>query len=244
MADKSRPKKPSKTIAIFRGLLHCAECGCAITSEIQKGHQYYRCIKKRGVCSQGYVREEVLAEQITDVLQKVSLPSLWADNMLAKIESEREHDAQNGVAFAQNLKQEIEDLDKRLDKLLDTHLDGLIPKVEYAEKKQKILNHKIDVSEKLKDFEQKGNHRREPMRLFILDSKQAIIIASEENLEDKKNFLKKIGSNHLLDARTLLISAKKSWEILLSAWDFNSPATFTREARVPIFGLYSTLLPN
>ncbi|OGF94000.1 hypothetical protein A2Y47_02510 [Candidatus Giovannonibacteria bacterium RIFCSPLOWO2_12_43_8] len=242
MADKSRPKKPSKTIAIFRGLLHCAECGCAITSEIQKGHQYYRCIKKRGVCSQGYVREEVLAEQITDVLQKVSLPSLWADNMLAKIESEREHDAQNGVAFAQNLKQEIEDLDKRLDKLLDTHLDGLIPKVEYAEKKQKILNHKIDVSEKLKDFEQKGNHRREPMRLFILDSKQAIIIASEENLEDKKNFLKKIGSNHLLDARTLLISAKKSWEILLSAWDFNSPATFTREARVPIFGLYSTLL--
>src|SRR3989338_9194242 len=138
----------------------------------------------RGVCSQGYVREEVLAEQITDVLQKVSLPSLWADNMLAKIESEREHDAQNGVAFAQNLKQEIEDLDK----------------------------------------------------------KKAIIIASEENLEDKKNFLKKIGSNHLLDARTLLISAKKSWEILLSAWDFNSPATFTREARVPIFGLYSTML--
>ena len=108
------------------------------------------------------VREEVLAEQITDVLQKVSLPPLWADNMLAKIESEREQDAQNGVAFAQNLKQEIEDLDERLDKLLDTHLDGLIPKVEYAEKKQKILNRKIDVSEKLKDFEQKGNHRLEP----------------------------------------------------------------------------------
>src|SRR3989339_1354884 len=243
MADKSRPKKPSKTIAIFRGLLHCAECGCAITSEIQKGHQYYRCIKKRGVCSQGYVREEVLAEQITDVLQKVSLPSLWADNMLAQIESEREHDAQNGVAFAQNLKPEIEDLDKRLDKLLDTHLDGLIPKVEYAEKKQKILNHKIDVSEKLKDFEQKGNHRLEPMRLFILDSKQAGIIASGENFEDKKNFLKKIGSNPLLAKRALQFSPKKSWEILLNSWDSATPATFARASREPSFGLHTDWLP-
>ena len=242
MADKSRPKKPSKTIATFRGFLHCAECGCAITSEIQKGHQYYRCTKKRGVCSQGYVREEVLAEQISDVLQKVSLPPIWADNMLAKIDSEREQDAQNGVALAQNLKQEIEDLDERLDKLLDTHLDGLIPKVEYAEKKQKILNRKIDVSEKLKDFEQKGNHRLEPMRLFILDSKQAGIIASGENFEDKKNFLKKIGSNPLLAKRALQFSPKKSWEILLNSWDSASPATLTRASREPNFGLHTNWL--
>jgi hypothetical protein len=48
MADKSRPKKRSKTIATFRGLLNCAECGCAITSEIQKGHHYYRCTKCAG----------------------------------------------------------------------------------------------------------------------------------------------------------------------------------------------------
>ena len=103
------------------------------------------------------IKSKVMREVPPNLGQKVSLPPLWADNMLAKIESEREQDAQNCVALAQNLKQEIEDLDERLDKLLDTHLDGLIPKVEYAEKKQKILNHKIDVSEKLKDFEQKGN---------------------------------------------------------------------------------------
>jgi len=30
----------------FMGLLHCAECGCAITAEIQKGHTYYRCTKR------------------------------------------------------------------------------------------------------------------------------------------------------------------------------------------------------
>ena len=242
MARKSQPKKRHIAKPTLRGLLNCADCGCAITSETQKGHHYYHCTKKRGNCSQGYIREEFLVLQINDVLQKVSLPPSWADEMLAKLETEREQERQDGLIFAQNLKAQIEDLNIKIEKLLDAHIDGLILKDEYVLKKQKILNQKIELSDKLRDFEQKGNFWLEPMRLFILDSKQALIIASEENLEDKKNFLKKIGSNHLLDARTLLISAKKSWEILLSAWDFNSPATFTREARVPIFGLYSTLL--
>jgi len=86
----------------------------------------------------------------------------------------------------------------KIEKLLDAHIDGLILKDEYMLKKQKIFNQKIELSDKLRDFEQKGNFWLEPMRFFILDSKQAGIIASGENFEDKKNFLKKIGSNPLL----------------------------------------------
>jgi len=102
-------------------------------------------------------------------------------------------------------------------------------------KKQKILNQKIDLEEKLRDFEQKGNHWLEPMRQFILDSKQAVIIASEENLEDKKNFLKKIGSNPLLANRTLVFTPKKSWEILLNSGLPATPATSPRAKRAPNF---------
>jgi len=48
----------------FRGLLKCGECNCSITAETQKGHNYYRCTKKKLPCSQKYVREESLNEQI------------------------------------------------------------------------------------------------------------------------------------------------------------------------------------
>ncbi len=242
MANKSQPKKRHIAKPTLRGLLNCAECGCAITSEIQKGHHYYRCTKKRGNCSQKFIREESLIEQINDALQKVSLPPSWADEMLAKLETEREQERQDGNIFAQNLKVEIGNLNDKIEKLLDTHLDGLIPKDEYVVKKQKILNQKIELSEKLQDFEQKGNHWLEPMRLFILDSKQATITASKENLEDKKNFLKKIGSNPILSARTLSFSPKKSWEILLNSWDSEIPATLSRASRAPYFGLYSEWL--
>ena len=108
--------------------------------------------------------------------------------------------------------------------------------------KHKILNHKIEISEKLKDFEQKGNHRLEPMRLFISDSKQAGIIASGENFDDKKNFLKKIGSNPLLTQRVLHFSPKKSWKILLDSGDSATPTTSARVSGEPRFGILTDWL--
>jgi site-specific DNA recombinase len=152
LSDRSRPQKRKIKEFAFRGLLFCGECGCAITSETQKGHNYYRCTKKRGKCSQGYIREEVLADQINKQIQKVSLPPSWADKMIAELEKDKEQEAKDGAVFAQNLKSQIKGLEDKLDTLLDAHLDGTITKEEYTAKKQKILNQKIEISEKLKGF--------------------------------------------------------------------------------------------
>ena len=52
----------------FTGLLKCGECGSPITAQYAHGHggtyQYYRCTKKRGKCSQKYLRDNLLAEQL------------------------------------------------------------------------------------------------------------------------------------------------------------------------------------
>ena len=217
LSDRARPQKRKIKEFAFRGLLFCGECGCAITSETQKGHNYYRCTKKRGKCSQGYIREEVLADQINKQIQKVSLPPSWADKMIAELEKDKEQEAKDGAVFAQNLKSQIKGLEDKLDTLLDTHLDGTITKDEYTAKKQKILNQKIEISEKLKDFEQNGNHWLEPAKKFILDSKQAEIIALQKNLFEKKDFLKKIGSNRILRERELVFEPRGAWQILLKS---------------------------
>ncbi|MBL7141680.1 recombinase zinc beta ribbon domain-containing protein [Patescibacteria group bacterium] len=214
LSDRSRPQKRKVKEFAFRGLLFCGECGCAITSETQKGHNYYRCTKKRGKCSQSYIREEVLADQINKQIQKVSLPPSWADKMIEELDKDKEQEAKDGAVFAQNLKSQIKKLEDKLDILLDTHLDGTITKAEYTAKKQKILNQKIEISEKLKDFEQNGNHWLEPAKKFILDSKQAEIIALQKNLFDKRDFLKKIGSNRILRERELFFEPRGAWQIL------------------------------
>ncbi|MBU2545187.1 hypothetical protein KKC65_01875, partial [Patescibacteria group bacterium] len=62
--------------------------------------------------------------------------------------------------------------------------------------------------------EQNGNHWLEPAKKFILDSKQAEIIALQENLFEKKDFLKKIGSNRILRERELFFEPRGAWQIL------------------------------
>ena len=215
MADRSRPKKPSQKEYPFRNLLKCGECGCAITSETQKGHNYYRCTKKKDKeCSQKYIREEVLARQISDEIQKVSLPPAWAEWMLGELNKEEAEAAQAGVVFAQNLKDKIKELEGKLDLLLDAHLDGTISREEYTAKKEKFITEKAELSEKSKDFERNGNHWLEPARQFILAAQQAKIIALQENPVARRDFLKRIGSNHVLRSQAICFELKKSWKIL------------------------------
>jgi hypothetical protein len=77
-------RKPKNEPQPFCGLLHCTECGMMITAEIQKGHTYYRCSKKSKTiqCKQGYIRSEILDQQISSEIQKVSLPKDWAKELL------------------------------------------------------------------------------------------------------------------------------------------------------------------
>jgi len=214
MKNKAHKMKRGQKEYIFRSLLKCGECGCSITSETQKGHNYYRCTKKKQTCSQKYIREELLAEQISNLIQKVSLPSAWTKKMIAELDKEKEENVQAEMTFAQNLKSQILEHEETLDKLLDLQLSGTISTVEYAAKKQKILNQKIEISEKLRDFERKGNRWLELCKNFILTANQAQIAALRGNFSEKKNFLKKIGSNPLLQERLVFVEYKNPWKLL------------------------------
>jgi len=118
------------------------------------------------------------------------------------------------MTFAQNLRSQILEHEETLDKLLDLQLSGTISTEEYAAKKQKILNQKIEISEKLKDFERKGNRWLELCKNFILTANQAQIAALRGNFSEKKNFLKKIGSNPLLRERLVFVEYKNPWKLL------------------------------
>ena len=119
MAQKAHKVKRGQIEYAFRSLLKCGECGCSITSETHKGHNYYRCTKKKQSCSQKYIREELLAEQISDIIQKVSLPSAWTKKTIAELDKKKEENGQAEMTFAQNLRSQILEHEETLNKLLD-----------------------------------------------------------------------------------------------------------------------------
>ena len=119
MAQKAHKVKRGQIEYAFRSLLKCGECGCSITSETHKGHNYYRRTKKKQACSQKYIHEELLAEQISNLIQKVSLPSAWTKKTIAELDKKKEENVQAEMTFAQNLRSQILEHEETLNKLLD-----------------------------------------------------------------------------------------------------------------------------
>jgi hypothetical protein len=165
------------------------------------------------------MREEALAEQVTDLLQKVSIPKTITESMIADIEREKEDDHAQCKQIAQNLRKEIESMQNKLDTLLDAHLEGVISQDEYTAKKQKLLDKKVSLVEKLKDFERKGHDTLEPLRQFIFRAQYNETVALQRNFSEMKNFLKNLHSNRRLEQQMAVVEFEGAWKIL---FDFNS----------------------
>lgn len=56
---------------------------------------YYRCTKKGAKCSQRYVREEVLDQQLSDLLAAFAIPKEWADQLFALADKDEKEAVQN-----------------------------------------------------------------------------------------------------------------------------------------------------
>ncbi len=199
---KPRHKQKNEPQA-FCGLISCAECGMMITAEKQKGHIYYRCTKKgKQKCSQPYVREEELNRQLSSKIQKVSLRTDWAEKLLAMAEQDKEKSAQSVSAFAQEKREEIKNIEIKLQRLLDGYLEQDIEREVYREKKAKLLSEKKSLEEQIYKVEQKKNDWLEPFQNWIKVASNLVKIASDDDLSHKKVVAKEIfGSNLRLDAR-------------------------------------------
>jgi len=198
---------------IFTDFMKCGTCGCAITAEKHKGHIYYRCTKKKGVCAEKYIREEILTDQLKNIMQKVSLSDDWADNMLNELNKEKASSAQSSIALINSLNEEIKTIENKLDNLLDYHLEGVIDINDYLRKKEELINKKIDMEEKIKRINDQGDNWLESMRDFILRSRLAKKTADEGDLSQFKAFLKNIGSNFILQGGKFEFLAEFEWAL-------------------------------
>ncbi len=226
MKQKSKPQKVDEMkFFLYRGFFKCGECGFTITADKKikpsgKEYIYYYCTKKNPnhICSQNiFTREEKISSQINEAIQKVSLPDDWADKMLNELEIEKETKAQSSRFFAQNVEGEIQVIDEKLEKLMNAYLESALNLAEYREAKNKLVNQKQLLKDKLTAFEQKSNNRFELAAKFINSIKQAEIIALQENPEQGRDFLKKIGSNFRLSGQKLFCDFKNPFKILAEA---------------------------
>ncbi len=231
MMRKSKPHSKGLKPFLYRGFFRCGECGCFITTETQKGHNYLRCTKRKNPCSQKYTREEIITYEIQEEIKKVSLPDDWAKWMLAENEKDKLVEAQSSTLFADSTKADISLLDSKIEKLMNAYLENALSLDEYRAMKNKLVNEKQLLKEKLSAFEQKANNRFELTEKFL---KFNMELANECINEEKLHLFKKVGSNFEIKDRTVLFEPRGAWKNLLDSGIFGGNAFVSRLRRDPI----------
>src|SRR5579859_3228446 len=111
---------------------------------------HYRRTKKgqiRKFCRQPYIREEALEAQVAELLKPFALRHDWADEMLKRVKEEKGLSAQAAAQFVNQTRAEIDKVNARLQKLLDSFLDGVIDREEYTAQKAKAMSQKKSLQE-------------------------------------------------------------------------------------------------
>jgi len=225
MRQRGKPQSKNTKYFVFKGLMRCGVCGASVTAEIQKGHHYYHCTRKLTPCkgkSQQFIREETLAHQIKDYIQKVSLSDDWLVNILRELDKDRAQFSQSSLTHLQNLHTRIKEIDNKISKLIDLYLQGSLSLEEYNLKKNELVNLKKDLQEKSGDFADEGNNRFEQARRFVTTLSEGSYAIRGGNLESQKEFLKKIGSNCILKERRLNFSTEGTFRPVLEAAPYHS----------------------
>jgi DNA invertase Pin-like site-specific DNA recombinase len=235
-----QPVKPKA----FLGLLHCADCGGAITAEIQKGHTYYRCTKKSRAttwCTQPYVREEVLDADISGLLKPYSLRGDWADDMLSRAREEKKQSAQSAAEVIAEKRAEIETVNLRLQRLLDSLLDGVIERSDYTAEKSKLMSRKKSLEEHMTALSTGQAKWLEPFQEWIKSARNAAEIAVSGSPQEKKALARKVfGSNLVLNCKKARGSCVKPWSLLVE--NSSSGGVVRARGLEPLIRVFSSLL--
>ena len=214
LEQKTRVIKKTIDKFTFTGLIKCGECGASITAETHKGHTYYRCTKKITTCTQKFLREEALLEQINNAILKVFIENGAKEEIILRLEKLAQEESKASSSIARQAADKLKEFDSKIERLIDLYIAKEITPEEYQRKKAKLLNEKKELQERLGKAAKSGGGWLEPAKEFVTTCNQAGSVAWQENPSAKRAFLKILGSNFILKNRTLIMKRAYPYELV------------------------------
>ena len=238
----------------FCGLISCASCGMMITGEYKVKKQkngnvheyiYYHCTKKNKSvkCKEPCIRQEELSNQLSSIIQKVSLPKDWAEELNRIALEDHKNSAQFLTAGVKEKEEKIQNIKIKLERLLTGYLDQDIEKEIYRAEKSKLLFSKKSLEEEIISLSHKQNAWLEPFQNWVKVAQGLDKIAFDTDLFAKKVVAKEIfGSNLLLGEKTvrtaeggapfrtqnsLAKTGETAWALLRNAHSLSSSKPFS-----------------
>jgi DNA repair exonuclease SbcCD ATPase subunit len=185
-----------------------------ITGEVITKHQkngnvhryvYYRCTKKRGTCSQSYIREETLSAQLSVLLSEYVVSAGWTQELYRLADEDEQKAESVAMTAVQELRAKIAQLDGKMSRFVDLYSDQDIDRDTYLERKRDLMSERKSAEEQIARLERDATLWLQPLRAFINDASMLGETIQNDDLPSKKLSLQKIfGSNLSLKNRILV----------------------------------------
>ena len=148
-------------------------------------------------CPEMSLRSEEVDKQLSSLIQKVSLPKDWAEELNRLALQDYKNSAPSLTASVKE-KEKISSLSEKLERLLTGYLDQVIDQPDYCLQKAKLLSEKKSLEEEMTSLSHKQNDWLAPFQNWLKDAQSLDKIASDSDLFAKKVCAKEIFGSHLL----------------------------------------------
>ena len=214
---RGRPQKAVKEPKPLCGLVHCS-CGMMLTNERQIKRQkngnvhiydYYRCTRKSKtvVCKEPHIRAEELDKQLSNLLLDFAMPDIWADKLYELIRQDEHKEKSTLEIEINDTREQIVQLSSKLQRLLDSYLDGDVERELYQAKRAEILGEKKRLQEQIEQTSLGVLTWVEPMKRWIETSVSICKIAKNDDQLAKKSLCQQIfGSNLKMQNKNVVVN--------------------------------------
>ncbi len=233
LTQKGKYRRPSLKPFLYRGLITCGRCGCAITFEVQKTNHYLRCTKSKGTCDERYLRQADAQKQVKKLLQQIVLPQSTIDEWMTEANALQTAEVS---AFKKNvnaIRDSIDVIDTKLQRHVSVYVEGSMSLEKFNNAKEQLLKTKRSFVEKLEFIQTHRETPLEPMIQFIHGLTEARIVAQGDNAVLQRDLLQKAASNLKLTHGILTGTFTGPWKTVAASARFARRTSRTANASAP-----------
>ncbi|MEQ1941303.1 recombinase family protein [Mesorhizobium sp. VNQ89] len=208
---------------VYKGLISCSHCGCAVTGDIKKGkYVYYEptayrtlCTRDPKACRSSRLPERLIDPQVAEALGSLTIdPELlqWVRSAWNHLDADRRATHEDAIA---RLEAESERLQKRLDAMYVDKLEGRVEEAQFARLSNQWQREQVEVlreaqghRDALKTSENEG------VKLLEF-AHEALATFSDQNPEQRRRLLKIVLSNCTWDDGKVEVTFRQPFDLLI-----------------------------
>lgn len=216
---KSKIQYAGKPI-LFRGLIHCANCGNAVCGDIKKNkYVYYSCHNSKQTCIKKWIKEEQILETLLPYFDSISLTDEQIDEIVVSL---RESEGQEQALYQQTLTQlngRLSLVRERISKLVDMHVDGKIDAQTYHLKLEEYKSEQQTLIQQLKFHQSDTQAELIAAKDVLALAKQAKTLFLSSKLDEKQQLLRFFFSNFSLNNEKLDVELREPFNSIANVSD-------------------------